>query len=924
MKRFFSAILCIALLCGLCNSTVMASSTLAQEQLTLLELTGVLDKDANWDKIITKGEFAGLISRVAFELNEDIKNQSRGNTLTDVNSKNKYYNEIMALYNKGYLPVDNFGRFYPDKNIDIYTASDIALRVLGYSEADRADAGLASKKELLKGVSDNNGEITLYSAYNMIYNVLTCDITDLKNIKYFTNADELTYMTTKLHLYKVTGIVTDDGVNSFYGETETVRGRIKIADGKALINKTGREDLLGLNILGYFSYDRWEDEYYLLAVHERKNDIKIINSANILDFENRTYHYQDGEFGRIKKVYIPRDIIVVYNGKALSLNDNFDYSMYVPENGIVKIYDNNSDGSADIIFIDEYTTYIVERYDNSTNKLYFRDNIEALDLDNKEYVIYDKDGKKLDINEITTGNVVSLNETIDKSFLKILVSTYQQTEKVVVYSGATGDEKAYVNTESGGEYEICDNALLNNKRPALNTTYKFYFDVFDKVVGWEKISATYDWEIGSLVWLRYLDELGIEEYGAKIYSSDGTFYTYKLHKKVRVIDENDTMIVYDSDDAVNAISYTGIIRFKVNSDNRITNIELPHRYGEKPIIEDRLYYMLDTIDHEDKNDYCASVKNNVANLGGAAIVTSRTEVFAVPANKTEYDKYSIKDISAFQNGKYYSVYAYGTDYRTNTAACVCLSGDDVLSTITNDYPETITDVTRTYDEENDIPVYKVKTISAKGEENTYYMEETLYNNGVKCIGAGNTNAMKLEIGDIVYLNCSGKYIKNAVLIYDTDGVVKDEQGNNLTGAIAGTKLSYFSSSNSLSTPFACSNYSAGNAGSANAWKLYGGTIRIFSGWVLSYEDGYMLITNQNPAYGYDYTKTKADGFITEAQIFTQNLAVTVNVGAKGKSDIAKATATDIKPYDIYGADCSRIVITQRAYDQRSINIINKK
>ncbi len=920
MKRLFCAILCIALLCGLCNSTVIASGAFTQEQLTLLELTGVLDKDADWDKVITKGEFANLISKVAFTLNEDIKNQAKGNVLTDVDSKNKYYDSIMALYNKGYLPVDDFGRFYPEKNIDMNTASEIALKVLGYSET----SGLALRKGLLDGVSETDGAITLYSAYNMIYNVLVCDITDLRNIEYFSSADKLTYMTTKLHLYKVTGVVTDDGVNSFYGKTETSKGRIIIDDGEALINKTGREDLLGLNVSGYFSYDRWEDEYYLLAVYEGKNDITVINSEDILDFKDRIYYYQEGDFGKKKEIYIPKDIIIVYNGKTLSIYDSFDYFMYVPKNGIVKVCDNNGDGSADILFIEEYKTYIVERYDSDMNRLYFRDNIESLDLEDKECQIYDKDGKNLNINEIITGNVVSINETIDKKSLKILVSTYSQKEKVVGYNSATYDEKAYVNTESGGKYVLTDNAILNSKRPTINTTYKFYFDVFDKVVGWEKISATYDWEIGSLVWLRELDDLSDEEYGAKIYNSDGSFYTYKLHERVRVIDENDKTTIYAPDAAVGAISYTGIIRFKVNGENRITNIEIPHKYGDKPMMEDRLHYLLDTIDNESKDDYCTSVKSGVVNLGGAAIVTSKTELFAVPDNKTEYDKYSVEDISVLQNGKYYSVYAYGTDYRSNSAVCVCMNSDAVLSSIANDYPETITDLTLIYDEEKEMPVYKVKTISAKGEENTYYMETTLYENGVKCIGAGNTNAMKLAVGDIVYLNCSGQYIKNAVLIYDIDGVVKDEKGNDLTGAIAGVKLSYFSESNKLSTPFACSNYSAGNAGSANAWKLYGGTIRIFSGWVLSYEDGYILVTNQNPAYGYDYTKTKEEGFITEAQYFSQNLAVTVNMGTKQKYEIEKATTTDIKPYDIYGADCSRIVITQRAYDQRSINIINKK
>ena len=96
-----------------------------------------------------------------------------------------------------------------------------------------------------------------------------------------------------------------------------------------------------------------------------------------------------------------------------------------------------------------------------------------------------------------------------------------------------------------------------------------------------------------------------------------------------------------------------------------------------------------------------------------------------------------------------------------------------------------------------------------------------------------------------------------------------------------------------------------------------------SGWVYSYEDGFIVLTNQNPEYGYDPNATKEDGFITEAVYFDRGPTTLITKNAKGKVKIEGLKEEDIKPYTVYGADCSRIVVTYRVYDIRSISIINK-
>ena len=159
MKRVIASILSIIIVLGMfnCYALSAASSTMTKEQETLLKLTGVIDDKAKWDKIITKGEFAGILAKVAFELNGDVKNYADGGSISDVKKGQKYYDAVTALYSRGYIATDNFGYFYPDKNLTAQMAYEMIMRTLGYSKiaaylGDDFNA-LASKKGIKMSLS---------------------------------------------------------------------------------------------------------------------------------------------------------------------------------------------------------------------------------------------------------------------------------------------------------------------------------------------------------------------------------------------------------------------------------------------------------------------------------------------------------------------------------------------------------------------------------------------------------------------------------------------------------------------------------------------------------------------------------------------------------------------------------------------------
>ena len=929
MKRVVASILSLIIVLGVFNCYALSETltTMTEEQETLLRLTGVIDDGADWDKIITKGEFAGIIAKVAFHLDCDVKNHSVEGNVSDVKKGQKYYDAVTALVSRGYAATDKFGYFYPNENLTIDMAYDMIVRTLGYSEiTPYIDGGvnyLASRKGLDKGVSLNSSnEVSLYNAYILIYNMLKCDVTDLRNLKLDNSSNELVYMTVRLGLYEINGVVTDDGNISIYGKSETNEGSIVIDDGNEMVNKTGKSDLLGVNICGYFTHDKLNDEYVLLAAFERKNNIIELASKNIQKFEERTYTYVADEYVQAtKKFKIAKDATILYNNRPLKLDDTFSKDKYIPENGRVRLYDNDNDGDAELVRIEEYITDIVQLVNVKEEKIYVINNRPFYSLQEKKYAIYDENGEELTLSAIPVGAVISVMVDLSNEYYKIYVSTEKQIETVKTYSSKSEYEAAYVKTVSGGRYDFSSYAEENYKAPELNGTYEFVFDIFDNVAGYSKDETNTDWQYGYLVWIRENDESGNDEYFAKIYSQNGEFYTYTLNKKIDVINEDDTVIKYAANIAAQDVTYSGIVRYKLNSSELLTDLEIPHKYGERPTETDRLYCVIDTVNHEDSNNYYTRIIKDSINYGGAMVVSNKATVFNVPQDNKEYEKYEIGDSSSFVNGKFYSLIAYGTDYRSNNAECVVFTVKDSTSTaINNEWPSVVSKVYVSYDEHKDNEVYAIETENSK-----FFMEPEVYENQVFSIANGEASPIKIQPGDIIYMKSnSDSYITKAVLVYDADRIVTDEKGNQIKGAIAGTKISYFSENNTLCSPFTCNDYVALNPGNRMSWKFNSAAIRVWSGWVYSYEDGYLYITNQNPAYGYNYNAKRTQGFLTEAVHCDMNMAVTVKINSNGKRDVFSATYDDIKPYTVYGADCSRIVVTQRVYDMRSICIINEE
>ena len=303
MKRILSLLFALVITISLFNFTVASAhaGALNDEEKTLLELVGVIDEGRELDDYLTRGEFAEMLAKVAFGLNADAALYNNGKKVVDVWTSDSYYNAVNALYNRGYITADSFGNFYPEREITPEEATDMAVGVMGYSRMflkkvfNSNTQSIASEKGLYDGIVAPEGTLSLYNAYKLIYNMLTSDVSD--HVILGGNDKELLFMSSRLYIYEVEGIVTDDGFTSLYGETEIGENQIAI-DGKVLENGTEYADLLGYNVKGYYEYSRFADEATLLAIGEKnnRNDVTVLLTEDIEAFEDRTYEYYEDEF----------------------------------------------------------------------------------------------------------------------------------------------------------------------------------------------------------------------------------------------------------------------------------------------------------------------------------------------------------------------------------------------------------------------------------------------------------------------------------------------------------------------------------------------------------------------------------------------------------------------------------------------------
>ncbi len=438
----------------------------------------VLEPDAP----ITRGEFARLAGEIAVSYAAD--ETSLEQKWADVPRDSKYFNNVMLLTNLGIINGVSPLEFAPDNNISSTDACAILVRILGYDFLANEKGYVAQAGEigLLDGVSNTTDYLTAENAYKMLRNALFAEVQFANVIDgHETNFHSAPLMEKRFGISVVTGIVTDDGVTALAGETGITEDAIKIGN-IDYINNSGRNDLLGYNVCAYVKKDGDMQTVIYMHPYKQKNVVAEFTSDKIKNFNDGIYSvYKSENTEKTDQYRLVGDYKLIYNCKYVGggVTPELLEQMMNPKFGKVTIIDNNSDRLYDVVIVEDYQTIVIRGYQNVSQTVYnalsvptpvtFVDLQQSMSFeDTKKLELFTTRGSKMNLDNLVKNNVISVMQSADGEYAKIIVSTDKVSGTL---QGVEGSRYLKIDSQM---YEIASDLLSYIDIPEVGNNITLY------------------------------------------------------------------------------------------------------------------------------------------------------------------------------------------------------------------------------------------------------------------------------------------------------------------------------------------------------------------------------------------------------------------------------------------------------------------
>lgn len=492
----------------------------------------------------------------------------------DIEPGSRYYEDVAKGVAYGNIS-PNAARFRPDDYITAQEFLKMLLWGLGYSDMCEARGGYPAVTTIARQVGFssaliNNATLTKQEAAQLIYQAM--DITIYHALKTPIYMDHLAGQTLleSYHLEHRTGTVTSNSKSALPGYQA---GGVSI-DGKQYIDVNGEgEKYLGY-LVDYF-VDEETDE--LFVVNPQKNVTVLDINANDLDEEatdtsSRTIAYFVGN-RTVKETY-SSDANVFINGYIDYQYTNEDL---LPQQGKIRMVDNNRDGTYDVVLIESCVSVIVDAVGYSGEKMYLygRDGSEYI-FDDYEENVQVKTAAGANVTALEQNDVVDIymNRGEDRADITVLNDSFQGSIEEIEKGGSK-----VVVTVSGQNYEVipscvmaAENGLSDSAVLEAGTNGVFYLNSFGKIV-WIGKRTPDTWQTA---FVQKVDKgRGVDErVRLRVFGLDGQFQELYLADPV-VIDN--TEISNSAAAADNLIE--NVIMYRVNTSGEIKEIDTASEGG---------------------------------------------------------------------------------------------------------------------------------------------------------------------------------------------------------------------------------------------------------------------------------------------------------------------------------------------------------
>ena len=584
--------------------------------------------------------------------------------------------EIQAISALGIMAGRGDGNFYPEEFITYGDALAICARILGYKElADNTpgeypynyyimarDLGLTSGLNINLMENINRGNLSI-----LIRNTLETELYQVMSVANGmvskTVKEGETLLSEYHRIFKAEGQIMGNEVSFLNSSANLPEGKIQI--GSLILNagESGISDMLGRYVEAYYL----KEEETVIFFEEVVNKLPLkVDADDIVSYSGSTLTYeQDGKEYRFT---VPASLYVIYNKKAAT---RFSAELLTPAEGSLEFVDGDKDGQYDVVFVESYQNYIVDRLNTVEEIVLFTDGTRIdCGQSGADVILKDAAGEKQSFAVLKPGDVVTRFSSDDGSYTEIY-----RSEKV--FSGtitAIYEEDGRIsltidNGEENPSFSYTDKGF-KARYPgiAVGSYGTFTTNIYGEVVGYSVQSAD-SIQLGYLIAGRQEDTLS-EIYQVKIFSEKGEMMIRDLHDKVEMDGVRDTAAetfkkLYDAGGFKNQL-----IRFKMNEKGSITYIDTANgKAANDPEGDERLI----KINQGTSQKYYSGQMV----FEGTTFLQADTVIFSVPADPAtaQDEDFAILTPADLGNGSPYTYYAYNEDYKQISASSLVIESE---------------------------------------------------------------------------------------------------------------------------------------------------------------------------------------------------------------------------------------------------------
>lgn len=312
-----------------------------------------------------------------------------------------------------------------------------------------------------------------------------------------------------------------------------------------------------------------DEQYQAVAVYDRDNNIVTLTPDNVLQFDYANGIYQVNDGSRKTNLYIGSNYALVYNGDLIEITDK---AMMQPSTGSITLIDNNTDGTYDVVFVEEYYNLLVSSYDSYKNILYDKKPEETVPGEKFERNVMLERYKTVEGNvnpeKLASGTIVSVYKSPSEEKVRMETSSQTVTGSITsIYSDANGN---FLEID-GTAYKVSGDARFAYEGLSAGSAVKLMLDAMGLV-------ANAELSVGQKqgYFIDFKASAGMGPCWANILLSSGKVRDYALRSKVRLETSQGSESIADTEVAGRVGQYgRGLVLFETDDQQQISKIILP-------------------------------------------------------------------------------------------------------------------------------------------------------------------------------------------------------------------------------------------------------------------------------------------------------------------------------------------------------------